>query len=152
MVSCLSLLHLGDCHHSLHLGACQKTGSHPWFFFLSSPTFSHQHMRLLYLQIIYRSCSFVSIFTATFVLPQNIFTATTPPSIHGTFQQKLDHLTQLFKCLQWSSRHGSVVSEPDWHPWGWSLASISGLRIQHCHELWCSPQMLLGSRVAVAVV
>ena len=28
---------------------------------------------------------------------------------------------------------------------GQSLASLSGLRIQHCHEPWCRSQMLLGS-------
>ena len=28
---------------------------------------------------------------------------------------------------------------------------LSGLRIQHCHVLWCRLQMGLGSRVAVAV-
>ena len=33
-----------------------------------------------------------------------------------------------------------------------SLASFSGLRIKHCHELWCRSQMQLGSGVAVAVV
>ena len=32
-----------------------------------------------------------------------------------------------------------------------SLASLCGLRIQRCHELWCTLQMQLGSRVAVAV-
>ena len=32
-----------------------------------------------------------------------------------------------------------------------SLASLSGLRIWHCHELWCRSQMRLGSGVAVAV-
>ena len=32
----------------------------------------------------------------------------------------------------------------------WSLASVSGLRIPHCHELWCSSQMRFGSGVAVA--
>ena len=31
------------------------------------------------------------------------------------------------------------------------LASLSGLRIQHCYELWCRSQMLLGSGVDVAV-
>ena len=36
--------------------------------------------------------------------------------------------------------------------WVRSLASISGLRIPHCHELWCRSQTRLGSRVAVAVV
>ena len=33
-----------------------------------------------------------------------------------------------------------------------SLASLSGLRIQHCRELWCRSQAWLGSGVAVAVV
>ena len=33
-----------------------------------------------------------------------------------------------------------------------SLASLSGLRIRCCHELWCRLQMQLGSWVAVAVV
>ena len=32
-----------------------------------------------------------------------------------------------------------------------SLASLSGLRIQHYHELWCKSQMWLGSQVAMAV-
>ena len=33
-----------------------------------------------------------------------------------------------------------------------SLASLSGLRIWHCRELWCRSQMRLRSCVAVAVV
>ena len=33
-----------------------------------------------------------------------------------------------------------------------SLASLSGLRIQHYLELWCRLQMWLESSVAVAVV
>ena len=33
----------------------------------------------------------------------------------------------------------------------WSLASLSGLRIQHCRELWCRSKMWLRSHVAVAV-
>ena len=33
-----------------------------------------------------------------------------------------------------------------------SLASLSGLRILHCHELWCSLQRQLGSGVAVALI
>ena len=32
-----------------------------------------------------------------------------------------------------------------------SLASLSELRIQRCHELWCRSQMRLGSRVSMAV-
>ena len=35
--------------------------------------------------------------------------------------------------------------------WVRSLASLSGLRIRRCHELWCRLQKQLGSRVAVAV-
>ena len=33
-----------------------------------------------------------------------------------------------------------------------SLASLSGWRIGHCHELWCRSQTQLGSHVSVAVV
>ena len=33
-----------------------------------------------------------------------------------------------------------------------SLATFSGLRLRHCHELWYSSQMWLRSGVAVAVV
>ena len=36
--------------------------------------------------------------------------------------------------------------------WVRSLASLSGLRMQRCHELWCRSQMLLRSGVAVALV
>jgi len=32
-----------------------------------------------------------------------------------------------------------------------SLASLIGLRIQHCHEMWCRSQMQLGSCIAVAM-
>ena len=32
-----------------------------------------------------------------------------------------------------------------------SLALLSGLSIRRCHELWCRPQMQLGSPVAVAL-
>ena len=33
-----------------------------------------------------------------------------------------------------------------------SLASLSGLRIQRCHELWCRLQARLGSGIAVTVM
>ena len=36
--------------------------------------------------------------------------------------------------------------------WVGYLASMSGLRIQHCHKLWCKLQMRLGSGVAVVQV
>ena len=35
--------------------------------------------------------------------------------------------------------------------WVQSLALLSGLRIWHCHELWCSLQMRLRSGVAMAL-
>ena len=49
------------------------------------------------------------------------------------------------ECECGSSRRGSVVDESD-------LASLSGLRIRHCRELWCRSQTWLGSPVAVALV
>ena len=36
--------------------------------------------------------------------------------------------------------------------WVQFLALLSGLRIWHCHELWCRSKMRLGSGIAVAVV
>ena len=36
--------------------------------------------------------------------------------------------------------------------WVRTLASLSGLRIRCCHELWCGSEMQLGSGIAVAVV
>ena len=36
--------------------------------------------------------------------------------------------------------------------WVRSLASLSGLRIQRCYELWCRSQTWLGSHVAVALL
>ena len=52
-----------------------------------------------------------------------------------------------------SSYHGSVETNltMSMRMQVWSLASLSGLRIWHCHELWCRSQMWLGSQVAVAV-
>ena len=35
--------------------------------------------------------------------------------------------------------------------WVLSLASLSGLKIRHYRELWCSSQTLLGSDIAVAL-
>ena len=32
-----------------------------------------------------------------------------------------------------------------------SLTSLSGLRVLHCHELWCGLQTQLGSHIAVAL-
>ena len=34
--------------------------------------------------------------------------------------------------------------------WVQFLASLSGLRIRHCHELWCRSQTRLGYGIAVA--
>ena len=36
--------------------------------------------------------------------------------------------------------------------WVQSLASLIGLRIRHCHKLWCRSQTWLRSCVSVAVV
>ena len=59
----------------------------------------------------------------------------------------------VLKKLLWSSCHGSVVNKlVSTRTWVRSLASLSGLRIQRCHELWCRSKTRLGSYVAVAVV
>ena len=52
------------------------------------------------------------------------------------------------------SRHGSVATNPtSFHEdAGSSLASLSGLRIQRCRELWCRSQTRLRSRGAVAAL
>ena len=55
-----------------------------------------------------------------------------------------------------SSRHDAVVNESYQELETMRLrvrsqALLSGLRIWHCHELWCWLQMQLGSRIAVAL-
>ena len=54
----------------------------------------------------------------------------------------------------WSSHHGSVERNPTsiQEDAGLILTLFSGLRIQHCRELWRRSQMWLRSRVAVAGV
>ena len=55
--------------------------------------------------------------------------------------------------LSWSSCQGSGVNEPEsLRMQVRSLALISGLRIWHCHEVWCRLQTWLGSGISVAVV
>ena len=51
----------------------------------------------------------------------------------------------------WSSHHGSVVMNPQLVSMR-TQASLGGLRIQCCHELWCGTQTWLRSGVAVAVM
>ena len=53
----------------------------------------------------------------------------------------------------WSSHHGIVeMNLTGNHKVAVrSLASLSGLRIWHCRELWCRLQTRLGSCMAVAV-
>ena len=54
--------------------------------------------------------------------------------------------------FHWSSRRGSVETKlGTMRLRVWSLASCSGLRIQHCCEPWCRSQMRLGSGIAVAL-
>ena len=50
-----------------------------------------------------------------------------------------------FKCMEfllWAQQKRIWVGTT--RLWVWSLASLSGLRIQHCWELWCRSQMQLG--------
>ena len=62
-------------------------------------------------------------------------------------------LIPLKYCLPWSSHCGSVVKNltSTCEDVGSILALVSGLRIRHCHELWCGPQMQFQSCVAVAM-
>ena len=54
--------------------------------------------------------------------------------------------------LIWSSHHGAVETNlGTMRLWVLSLASLRGLRIWHCYELWCRSQMRLGSGVPVAL-
>ena len=63
----------------------------------------------------------------------------------------------LYLCIKkahpGSSRCGSVVMNPaiSMRMRVWSLASLSGLRIRCCHELWGKSRMWLRSGIAVAV-
>ena len=52
-----------------------------------------------------------------------------------------------------SSPHGSVVVNPTsiYETRVWSLASLNGLRIWHCYELWFRSQTQLWSGIAMAV-
>ena len=61
---------------------------------------------------------------------------------------------QTRKKQTWSSRCGSVITNLTsihevWVP---SLASLSGVKIWCCCELWCGSHTRLGSHVAVAPV
>ena len=58
------------------------------------------------------------------------------------------------KKVTGSSCHSSVETNlTSIHEDGGStLASLSGLKIWHCHELWCRSQMWFESGIAVAVV
>ena len=56
-------------------------------------------------------------------------------------------------CRRWSSPCGSAVinQRVSVKTWVQSLASLSGLRIQHCRELRCRLQTQLGSGIALVV-
>ena len=65
----------------------------------------------------------------------------------------LDNRRKIINMIKEFPYHGSAemnltsIHEDE----GSSLASFSGLRIWHCHELWCRSQMLLRSGIAMAV-
>ena len=57
------------------------------------------------------------------------------------------------KCFKGSSHHGAAEtnSTRNQEVQVQSPALLSGLRIQHCRELWCRLQIWLGSGIVVAV-
>ena len=76
--------------------------------------------------------------------------------VHGVYRFVLGPMAQSHqeaKCR--SSPCGLAGYECDrvsMRLWVQSPALLIGLRIQHCHELWCRLQTQLGSHVAVSVV
>ena len=63
-------------------------------------------------------------------------------------------LSSYEKCMGRSSHCGAAETNPtrNHEVVVQSLALLSGLRIQRCHELWFRLQTWLGSGIAVAVV
>ena len=59
-------------------------------------------------------------------------------------------IKKLLELPSWLS--GNKPNEYTWGRQVWSLASLSGLRIWHCCELWCSSQTFLGSCIVEAVL
>ena len=80
------------------------------------------------------------------------------PGMQGFFNihkpiSVIDHIDKWknkMESLSWLSGLGSRLVSMKMQVW--SLALVSGLRIQHCCELWCRSQIWLGSCVAEAVV
>ena len=72
-------------------------------------------------------------------------------SISPSLKEVWKLIKQEFFLKVWSSFCGKGMNLKYPRGWVWSLASISGLRIQRCPELCCRSQMCLGSGVAVAV-
>ena len=79
------------------------------------------------------------------------------PAIMGKkkpLKNDIAYLTGKKKQFLWGSHCGTVLTNPNSIHEDVSL--ISGLtqwvKIWHCCDLWCSSQMLLGSRIAVAMV
>ena len=61
----------------------------------------------------------------------------------------MEELDLMFKNPEWSSRCGAVDTNSTRNHDG--VASLSGLRIRHCRELWCGSQTRPGSGIAVAL-
>ena len=62
-------------------------------------------------------------------------------------RKKKKKILGVLDLAQWLTNLTSIHGDS-----GSSLASLNGLRILHCCELWCMSQMWLRSQVAVAVV
>ena len=81
---------------------------------------------------------------------------------HFCFIWKLLRIHSLLLRSKWllhmKSRGVPVVAQWKWirlgtmRLWVQSLASVSGLRIWHCLEMWCRSQTRLGSGIPVALV
>ena len=77
------------------------------------------------------------------------------PSAHYIKVSPRQHFSVEFKAMEW----GVPIVAQQKRIWltpmrmqVWSLALLSGLRIQHCHELSCRLQTWFGAGIVVAVV
>ena len=91
----------------------------------------------------------------------NVYTQTVPPTHTPTHTDILTQDKCFSKMLEtkstkifWEFPCGSVVANLTsiHEDVGLIPGPLSGLRIWHCHDLWCRLQMQLRSGVAVAVV
>ena len=116
------------------------------------------YLRKKYILLVKQLCDFIIMETDTTVFQLCIYHSFVFHSLNCTFwqwkfpkkkpnQNKTKQKNKEF--LSWCSGNSSQLGTTRLQVW--SLVSLSGLRIQLCHELWCRSQTELGSGIAVAL-